>query len=145
MREVQMRKLRAAGGTLVSVAVVLVVIVLGMMRFAGGQAELTRRSRAIDLKAPAGDMPANRVVTVNGMSGAVLPNGRFVTPVGTELSVGAPKPYGMALSSDGNTLATVNSGIGPFSVTLFKNIKSGSPAMTLIPVSSSFMGIVFYK
>src|SRR5262249_44050247 len=37
----------------------------------------------------------------------------------------------------------VNSGVGPFSITLFKNIRSASPIVTLIPVSSAFMGIVF--
>jgi DNA-binding beta-propeller fold protein YncE len=100
-------------------------------------------SLAINLRAPAGTLPANRSVSMNGFTGAVLPNGRLITPVGTEISVQAPKPYGMALSPDGNTLATINSGIRPFSITLIKNIKGGSPAVTLIPVVSTFMGVVF--
>src|SRR5262245_37872665 len=100
-------------------------------------------SRAITLRAPAGDLPASRDMNLGGLRGAVLPNGRIITPVGVELEVKAPKPYGMALSPDRNTLATVNSGIKPFSITLFKNIHSASPITTLIHVSSTFMGIVF--
>src|SRR5215470_12207930 len=103
------------------------------------------RSKALSFKAPAGNMPASRTISVGGITGAVLPNGRFISPVGAELSTVAPKPYGMALSPDGNTLATVNSGIGPFSITLFKNIRSANPTVALIPVSSTFMGIVFSK
>jgi DNA-binding beta-propeller fold protein YncE len=101
------------------------------------------RSRALSLKAPAGNLPASGTINVGGITGVVLPNGRLITPVGAELSTLAPKPYGMALSPDGNTLATVNSGISPFSITLFKNIRSANPSVALIPVSSSFMGIVF--
>jgi DNA-binding beta-propeller fold protein YncE len=101
------------------------------------------RSRALSLKAPAGNLPASRTINVGGITGVVLPNGRLITPVGAELSTLAPKPYGMALSPDGNTLATVNSGISPFSITLFKNIRSANPSVALIPISSSFMGIVF--
>ena len=101
------------------------------------------RSKALSLKAPAGNLPASRTFNIGGIGGAVLPNGRLITPVGVELSAMAPKPYGMALSPDGNTLATVNSGIGPFSITLYKNIHSANPGVTLIPVSSTFMGIVF--
>src|SRR5262245_14138078 len=100
-------------------------------------------SRAITLKAPAGDLPANREVLINGLRGAVLPNGRLITPAGTEVDVTAPKPYGMALSPDGNTLATINSGTVPFSITLIKNIKSSVPTVKRIDVNSTFMGIVF--
>src|SRR5215475_57920 len=103
------------------------------------------RSKALSLKAPAGNLPASRTFNIGGISGAVLPNGRLITPIGVELSTMAPKPYGMALSPDGNTLATVNSGIGPFSITLYKNIHSANPGVPLIPVSLTFMGIVFSR
>ena len=75
--------------------------------------------------APAGDRPATTNTMVDGMSTAVLPNGRLVTPAGIEVSVDAPKPYGLALSPDGRTLATVNSGVGPFSITLISQPRVG--------------------
>jgi DNA-binding beta-propeller fold protein YncE len=94
-------------------------------------------------RAPAGTLPTTRQIAVDGYNAAVLPNGRFITPVGTEASVQAPKPFGMALSPDGNTLATINSGIGPFSITLVGNLNSNSPAVRLIPVNATFLGVVF--
>jgi DNA-binding beta-propeller fold protein YncE len=100
-------------------------------------------SQAIRYKAPAGTLPATLHVPVDGYDGAVLPNGRFVTPVGVEFAVGAPKPFGMAVTQDGSALATVNSGIAPFSVTLVTSLQSASPQTTLIPLNASFLGIVF--
>jgi DNA-binding beta-propeller fold protein YncE len=100
-------------------------------------------SQAVKYKAPAGTLPATLHIPVGNYDGAVLPNGRFVTPVGSEFAVGAPKPFGMAVSADGSTLATVNSGIGPFSVTLVTGLKSSSPQTTLIPLDAAFLGIVF--
>src|SRR5262245_40892915 len=137
-----MRRISSAVAIVLPVA--LAIVLPTMIQVAGGQGGPgTGGSKAITFKAPAGHLPASRTVNIGGISGAVLPNGRLITPVGTELSVQAPKPYGMALSPDGNTLATINSGTGPFSITLFKNIRSASPSVTLIGVSSSFMGIVF--
>src|SRR5262245_38180743 len=124
-------------------AVALLAILLGLMQLAGRQGDPRGGSQSLSFKSPAGDLAARRVINIGGFSGVVLPNGRFITPVGTELSTRAPKPYGMALSPDGNTLATVNSGTTPFSITLFKNIRSGNPSIFLIPVSSTFMGIAF--
>jgi DNA-binding beta-propeller fold protein YncE len=100
-------------------------------------------SQSIKYKAPAGRLPATLHVPVAGYDAAVLPNGRFVTPVGTEIAVGAPKPFGMAVSKDGSALATVNSGVGPFSVFLATGLNSGSPQTTLIPVNATFLGILF--
>jgi DNA-binding beta-propeller fold protein YncE len=48
----------------------------------------------------------------------------------------------MALSPDGKTVATVNSGVGPFSITLVRNLTT-SPTETLIKVNATFMGVVF--
>ena len=100
-------------------------------------------SQSIKYKAPAGTLPATLHVPVGSYDGAVLPNGRFVTPVGTEFAVGAPKPFGLAISADGNSLATVNSGIVPFSVYLITGLHSASPQTTLIPLSATFLGIIF--
>src|SRR5262245_43010441 len=139
-----MRRFPNTIGIVMPAFLVLAVFLPTLIRV-DGQGGLGGDSKAITFRAPAGDLPASRIINFGGLSGAVLPNGRFITPVGVELSAKAPKPYGMALSPDGNTLATVNSGFGPFSITLFKNIRSASPTTTLIPVSSTFMGIVFSK
>jgi len=96
-----------------------------------------------NLTAPAGDLPNTRHVSVDGLDGAVISTGRFVTPVGVEVEVGAPKPYGMALSLDGKTLATINSGVSPFSVTLVRDLSTPAPSTALINVNATFMGIVF--
>src|SRR6266850_2769992 len=100
-------------------------------------------SQSVRYKAPAGTLPATLHVPVDGYDGAVLPNGRFVTPVGVEFAMGAPKPFGMAVSQDGSALATVNSGIGPFSVTLVTGLRSSTPQTTLIPLNAAFLGVVF--
>ena len=51
----------------------------------------------------------------------VIPNGRFITPLGNQITT-APHPYGLVLSPDGNTAVTANSGTGPLSITIIKNI-----------------------
>jgi DNA-binding beta-propeller fold protein YncE len=94
-------------------------------------------------RAPAGDLPATRHATIDGVTAAVLSNGRLLTPAGVEIPVGAPKPFGLAVTADGASLATVNSGIAPFSVTLVKNANGAAPAVTLIPVNAAFLGIAF--
>ncbi len=91
---------------------------------------------------PAGNRPSTRNTTIDGMSGAVINNGRVITPVGTEVAVGAPKPFGLALAPNGRTLATVNSGIRPFSVTLV-DVSSSTPAATRINVDATFLGVAF--
>ena len=100
-------------------------------------------SQAVKYKAPAGTLPATLHVPIDNYDGAVLPSGRLVTPVGVEIPVGAPKPFGLAVSTDGNSLATVNSGSTPFSVTLVTGLHTSSPTTTLIPLRSSFLGVVF--
>src|SRR5262245_13675082 len=100
-------------------------------------------SKSIFFRAPAGTLPASRHINVDGVDAAVLPNGRLLTPVGLEVSVNAPKPYGMALSPDGTMLATINSGASRFSISLVRNLGSSTPTVTRINVSSTFMGISF--
>jgi hypothetical protein len=44
--------------------------------------EAASQSQAILYKAPAGTLPATLHTQVDGYDAAVIPNGRFVTPVG---------------------------------------------------------------
>lgn len=62
----------------------------------------------------------------------VLPNGRLITPRGRQLEV-APHPYGLALSPDGETAATANCGIEPFSISLIRQVLGASPVVRQIP------------
>ncbi len=146
--------------TTVVVAVAVVVAICGCSKPIDGpvaSGELTERKSAVvqgdhgpartsqfvGFHAPAGDRPTTLATTIDGRSGAILPNGRFVTPAGVETSIGAPKPFGLAVSPDGKTAATVNSGASHFSVTLVRGLDSGAPTTTAIPVDATFMGVVF--
>jgi DNA-binding beta-propeller fold protein YncE len=102
-----------------------------------------RSSKFLRFHAPAGERPTALATTIDGRSGAILPNGRFVTPAGVEVNVGSTKPFGMAVSPDEQTLATINSGAGPFSVTLIRGARGASPTPALIPINATFMGVVF--
>ncbi len=121
----------------------LVAALATIYAFRQPQQESESFSRLAEFRAPAGNLPAQQHVIVDGFDAAVLPTGRLVTPVGEEISVGAPKAFGLDLSPDGNTLITSNDGIGPFSVTLIRNIRSGSPATTLVNLDATFMGVHF--
>src|SRR6266478_7546972 len=103
------------------------------------------KSNSVLLTAPAGTLPATMHTSIDGYDAAVLPTGRIITPVGTEVEVGAPKPYGLALSPDGRMLATTNKRTGPFSVTLISSINSGTPQTKLVSLHSTFQGVVFSK
>src|SRR5215813_609830 len=100
-------------------------------------------SKSIEFSAPAGDLPAMRHLNIDGFDGAVLPNGRLITPAGREAAVNAPKPLGLAVAPNGTMLATVNSGTTPFSVSLIKNINSNAPTTSVVRLSSTFMGVTF--
>ena len=102
-----------------------------------------RASDFLRFSAPAGNRPATTNTVIDGLSAAVLPNGRLVTPAGTEVSVQAPKPFGLALSPDGATLATLNSGAAPFSLTLISQLQTSAPSVKRIDVNASFMGVTF--
>src|SRR5215467_5201483 len=107
-------------------------------------ADSAAATKSVLLRAPAGTLPATEHTPIDGYDAAVLPTGRIITPVGAEVSVGAPKPYGMALSGDGSMLATINSGVGPFSVTLIRNLK-GAPQTKVITLDATFQGIAFSR
>jgi len=102
-----------------------------------------RGSDFLNFSAPAGDRPATTDTVIDGVKAAVLPNGRLVTPAGIEVNVLAPKPFGMALSPDGRMLATLNSGAGPFSLTLITQLNSSIPTVKRVDVNASFMGVTF--
>src|SRR5262249_9814131 len=99
-----------------------------------GDEEQSARS-AVRYAAPAGFLPASLDVPIEGFRGAILPNGRIVTPAGREVTVDAPKPYGLALSPDGQTLATINSGASRFSVTLVRGLADPTPQATRLDVA----------
>jgi DNA-binding beta-propeller fold protein YncE len=97
------------------------------------------------LSAPAGD----RYTAINKNGQTILPNGRIITPAGKSIVV-APHPYGLALSPDGNTAITANSGISPLSITIIRNIMSDHPEVRQVPpgpstdegiLASVFMGL----
>ena len=121
-----------------------VVVSIGAWTFAAQRGEARGRlSDFLRFSAPAGDRPATTDTVIDGVRAAILPSGRFVTPAGTEVNVQAPKPFGMALSPDGETLATLNSGAGPFSLTLIGRVNSGAPTVKRIDLNASFMGVAF--
>lgn len=82
----------------------------------------------LELQAPAG----NRRVEIDPSGESVLPNGRLITPLGRQVKV-APHPYGLALSPDGKTLVTVNSGTKPFSVSILTGLDTPQPQVAQIP------------
>jgi DNA-binding beta-propeller fold protein YncE len=101
------------------------------------------RSRFTEFAAPARDLPTTVAAVIDGRPGAVLPNGRFVTPAGLEVGVTAPKPFGLAISPDEQTAATINSGASKFSVTLIKDLSGAAPTATRVALDATFMGVVF--
>ena len=127
----------------VSLAIASVLASTSFSTFADSGGEEGRASRFTSYQAPAGDLPTTREVMVDGVRAAVLPNGRLLTPAGVEVSVDAPKPFGMALSPDGQTLATINSGASRFSVTLLRNLAAATPSMQRVDINATFMGVVF--
>ncbi|MBX7126454.1 MAG: bifunctional YncE family protein/alkaline phosphatase family protein, partial [Cyclobacteriaceae bacterium] len=77
--------------------------------------------------APAGDA----YTVVRHDSTTVLPNGRLLTPQG-RVYMTAPHPFGLALSPDGKTWITSNSGVGPFSISIGENFNA--PAMSVVQI-----------
>jgi len=66
--------------------------------------------------------PAGKLFCKIRKSGkTVIPSGRIITPAGKSIIV-APHPYGLALSNDGTTAVTANSGVKPVSVSIIHDI-----------------------
>jgi YVTN family beta-propeller protein len=94
--------------------------------------------------------PAENQFTSKNKDGiTVLPNGRFITPLGKCIEV-APHPYGLTLSKDGNIAVTANSGTSPLSISIIRNIQSENPVVQQVPpgsetvdgvLASVFMGL----
>ena len=88
-------------------------------------------------------------VDINKKGTTVLPNGRFITPLGNTHEV-APHPYGLVLSPNGQYAVTANSGTDPLSISILKNVTSDQPDIQQIPpgpstdegvLASVFMGL----
>jgi DNA-binding beta-propeller fold protein YncE len=94
-------------------------------------AEQRGAHRSLLLQAPAGTRP----VRIDPAGETVLPNGRLITPLGKHVKV-APHPYGLALSPDGQTLVTANSGTAPFSFSILTKLASREPQVVQIPPRS---------
>ena len=76
---------------------------------------------AADYSAPAGTRPAIH----RPGAPSILPGGRVIAPLGRQYLTG-PGPFGLALSPDGKTLISVNSGPELFSVSVLEKDKNGS-------------------
>ncbi|MDE3168381.1 MAG: bifunctional YncE family protein/alkaline phosphatase family protein [Acidobacteriota bacterium] len=72
------------------------------------------------LGAPAGDRPAHR-----HRDASLLPGGRIVVPLGEQHITGAG-PFGLALSADGRTALTANTGPGRNSLSIFQLGREGT-------------------
>lgn len=94
-------------------------------------AEQRGAHRSLLLQAPAGSRP----VRIDPAGETVLPNGRLITPLGKHVKV-APHPYGLALSPDGRTLVTANSGTAPFSFSIITRLASREPRVVQVPSRS---------
>jgi DNA-binding beta-propeller fold protein YncE len=110
----------------------LFVVGAFLLVFAGDSsglwAEQRGAHRSLLLQAPAGTQP----VRINPAGETVLPNGRLITPLGKHVKV-APHPYGLALSPDGRTLVTANSGTAPFSFSILTELASREPQVVQVP------------
>ena len=96
-------------------------------------------------QAPAG----NRYAVINKTGESIIPNGRIIQPAGKTVVV-APHPYGLTLSPDGKVAVTANSGVGPFSISILRNLNAATPSIKQIPegarsnegiLESVFMGL----
>lgn len=85
-----------------------------------------------ELSAPAGDRPAK----IDPTGETVLPSGRLITPLGTQIKV-APHPYGMALSPDGKSLVVVSCGNKPYRFSIVTDLASPHPVVTQVPPTTS--------
>jgi YVTN family beta-propeller protein len=95
-------------------------------------------------------VPAGKRYTKIDKEGiTVLPNGRFITPIGKTYTI-APHPYGLILSKDDNTVVTANSGVSPLSISIIRGVKTDNVSIMQIPpgmtsdkgvIASVFMGL----
>ncbi len=96
-----------------------------------------------EISAPAG----KQFTHIDYKGTTVIPNGRLLTPYGKQILL-SPHPFGLALSPDGKTAITSNSGTNPFSISIIENV-NGDCGVTRIPkiegkdspFKSVFMGL----
>jgi DNA-binding beta-propeller fold protein YncE len=74
---------------------------------------------AADYNAPAGTRPAIH----RPGAPSILPGGRIIAPLGKQYTIG-PGPFGLAISPDGKTVISVNSGPERFSVSVLEKNKN---------------------
>ena len=108
------------------IAASIALILFCQPRWMAGQQRAARSG--VELRAPAGVRP----VKIDPAGETVLPNGRLITPLGKHVNV-APHPYGLALSPDGKTLVTANSGTSPFSISIITELESAQPKVVQVP------------
>lgn len=89
------------------------------------------------LSAPAG----NRYTSIDRDGVTVIPNGRLLTPAGKNIIV-APHPFGLALSNNGMTAVTANSGTNPISISIISNLNSSPEILQVPPGTSSDAGVL---
>ena len=95
------------------------------------------KKNLVVLSAPAGKMYTS--INMGGVT--VIPNGRLLTPAGMTFLV-APHPFGLALSSDGETAVTANSGTNPLSISIIRNLSLSPEIMQIPPGHSTDAGIL---
>ncbi|MBA3945399.1 MAG: hypothetical protein H0X37_12635 [Herpetosiphonaceae bacterium] len=102
-----------------------------------------------EYQAPAGT--AETQINKDGQT--VIPNGRFVTPAGVNVTV-APHPFGLTISPNGKQLVSANSGTAPFSISVVSQPDSSRPRVQQIPpgpntdpavLDAVFMGVAIAR
>ncbi len=104
------------------------ILALSVLLFGILACKPSHKAGVMIVEPPAGD--AYCAIEPNGTT--IIPNGRFIRPVGQTLRI-APHPFGLALSPDGSTAVTANSGNRPFSITIVSGIASGNLAARQVP------------
>ena len=75
-------------------------------------------------------------VEINYNGKSILPNGRFITPLGKNILT-APHPYGMVISPDEKTIVTANSGTSPLSISIIRNVMNENVLVQQVPPGAS--------
>jgi YVTN family beta-propeller protein len=96
-----------------------------------------------EISAPA----RNQFTHIEYKGTTVIPNGRLLTPYGRQVLL-APHPFGLAISPDGKTAVTSNSGTKPFSISIIENVADNFSVTQIpetgakeSPFKSVFMGL----
>ncbi len=106
----------------------LIVVCFALLWALAVGCKLSQQSRVAIVEPPAGDA----YCTIDEDGTTIIPNGRFIRPMGQTIRI-APHPFGLALSPDGSTAVTANSGNRPFSITIAGGIASGNLSVRQVP------------